>query len=96
MSDIPPPLSMIPPGSTPSYPGPKLYYDHAGNAFTRDNDGAWESHPGICNVSLIKRLSTGSQYSSYYRLLHLIGPVGSNMATVWVIRYVEYHMIFLT
>ncbi|KAG2048891.1 hypothetical protein BDR06DRAFT_1012544 [Suillus hirtellus] len=50
MSDIPPPLFMIPPGSTPSYLCPKLYYNHTGNAFTRDNDGAWVSHPGICNT----------------------------------------------
>ncbi|KAG1734934.1 uncharacterized protein EDB91DRAFT_1083938 [Suillus paluster] len=48
MSDIPPPQSMIPPGSTPSYP--QLRYDQAGNALTRDNVGAWVSHPGICQT----------------------------------------------
>jgi hypothetical protein len=49
MSDIPPPQSMIPPGTSQSYP--ELRYDEARNAYARSNYGAWEPHPGVCRVS---------------------------------------------
>ena len=45
MSDIPPPLSMIPPGTSQSYP--ELRYDDAGNEYARNNYGTWEPHPGV-------------------------------------------------
>ncbi|KAG2049005.1 hypothetical protein BDR06DRAFT_975589 [Suillus hirtellus] len=44
-------------------------------------------HPivGVFKTYKSMHWRTTSQYSSYYKLLHLIGPVGSNMATVQVI-----------
>ncbi|KAJ8588986.1 hypothetical protein M405DRAFT_881852 [Rhizopogon salebrosus TDB-379] len=49
MSDIPASQStMIPPGTSQSYP--ELHYDDAGNAYARNNYGAWEPHPGVCQT----------------------------------------------
>ncbi|KAG2067341.1 hypothetical protein BDR04DRAFT_1120547 [Suillus decipiens] len=55
MSDIPPPQSMLPPSSSPSYP--ELRYNDAGNAFVCNEVGAWVPHPGICKAI------TSSQHS---------------------------------
>ncbi|KAG1728932.1 hypothetical protein EDB19DRAFT_1832618 [Suillus lakei] len=52
MSDIPPPQSMIPPVTSPSYP--ELRYSDASNAYARNNVGAWVPHPGICNSQILK------------------------------------------
>ncbi|KAG2079009.1 hypothetical protein BDR04DRAFT_1166016 [Suillus decipiens] len=51
MSDIPPLQSMLPPSSSPSYP--ELRYNDAGNAFVRNEVGAWVPHPGICKFSTL-------------------------------------------
>ncbi|KAG1720098.1 hypothetical protein EDB19DRAFT_1836200 [Suillus lakei] len=52
MFDIPPPQSMIPPVTSPSYP--ELRYSDAGNTYARNNVGAWVPHPGICNSQILK------------------------------------------
>ncbi|KIK34173.1 hypothetical protein CY34DRAFT_17907 [Suillus luteus UH-Slu-Lm8-n1] len=46
MSDIPPPQSMIPPGSSPSYL--ELHYNNVGNVYAHNEDNVWVSHLGIC------------------------------------------------
>jgi hypothetical protein len=48
MSDIPPPLSMIP-GTSQSYP--ELRHNDTGNTYARNNYGTWEPHPGVCQVN---------------------------------------------
>ncbi|KAG2346650.1 hypothetical protein BDR05DRAFT_945656 [Suillus weaverae] len=62
MSDIPPPKSMIPPGTSLSYP--ELCYNDASNAFVCDNVGAWVPHPGICNA-LTSRQSFRMESGTY-------------------------------
>jgi hypothetical protein len=79
MSDIPPPQSMIPPGSSPSYP--ELRYNNAGNAYARNEDDVWVPHPGICKVSFIFLIYAFRRSCYYYSL--------SPPNWVLVIRYVN-------